>query len=258
MNIKRSLSNIFWRTMSSKGNIEKYQEKIRNVEWDAIASYIPFSASFLDVGCGAGFSLIKAKQEKNCLVTGVDPAPGEHGVGRFTNDLWKERPILKAAAEDLPFESNSFDVVYSSHVLEHVESESKTLAEMSRVLKSDGTLIIGMPTASMAWLAFFSHFLFTTHINLLFLCKAFKYRDFKERLSLLFIPRSHSYPNAKYIYYDLKHYRISNWKKIISQEFEIQHVLLPAFYPFPDYIQFFRLRKHFIFSSSVFFICSKK
>jgi hypothetical protein len=129
---------------------------------------------------------------------------------------------------------------------------------MKRVVKSDGRIIIGMPTASMAWLAFFSHFLFTTHINFLFLCKAFKYRDFKERLSLLFVPRSHSFPNASYIFYDLKHYRITNWKKIISREFEIEKIILPAFYPFPDFIQFFKMRKNFFLSSSVFFICSKK
>jgi ubiquinone/menaquinone biosynthesis C-methylase UbiE len=258
MSVLKFIKKIFWYPTSTKANIEKYQERIRNVEWEAIKPYIPLGSSFLDVGCGAGYSLMKARTELECEIQGIDPVPGEHGVGRFMEDLWKQRPILHGSAENIPFLDSSFDVVYSSHVLEHVENEKTAILEMARVLKSDGRLIIGMPTASMAWLAFFSHFLFTTHINFLFLCKAFKYRDFKKRLSLLLIPRSHSYPRAKYIYYDLKHYRISNWKKIISHEFEVQHVLLPAFYPFPDFIQFFNLRKKFILSSSVFFICSKK
>jgi ubiquinone/menaquinone biosynthesis C-methylase UbiE len=258
MRLKKWISNIFWGTMTSKGNIEKYQEQIRIVEWNAIKSYIPQGCSFLDVGCGAGYSLMKAFVDLDCTVKGVDPEPGAHGVGRYTENLWKERPIIQASAENLPFQDEQFDIIYSSHVLEHVNSETLSLREMKRVVKSDGRIIIGMPTASMAWLAFFSHFLFTTHINLLFLCKAFKYRDFKERLSLLFVPRSHSFPNASYIFYDLKHYRITNWKKIISREFEIEKIILPAFYPFPDFIQFFKMRKNFFLSSSVFFICSKK
>lgn len=258
MFVIKVLKKIFWYPTSTKANIEKHQEQIRKVEWEAIKSYIPFGSSFLDVGCGAGYSLMKATTEFGCEVQGIDPAPGEHGVGRFTEDLWKERPILQGNAENIPFLDSSFDIVYSSHVLEHVESESDSLKEMARVLKPDGRLIIGMPTASMAWLAFFSHFLFTTHINILFLCKAFMYKDFKKRLSLLFIPRSHSYPRAQFIYYDLKHYRIQNWKKIISCEFDIEDVILPAFYPFPDFIQFFSLRKNFFVSSSVFFICKKK
>jgi ubiquinone/menaquinone biosynthesis C-methylase UbiE len=43
--------------------------------------------------------------------------------------------ILKATAENIPFKDESFDVVYSSHVLEHVTDEVKSLEEMKKVLK---------------------------------------------------------------------------------------------------------------------------
>ena len=43
--------------------------------------------------------------------------------------------------------------------------------------------------------------------------------------------------------YDLKHYKINNWKKIVSGEFRIVETKLPALYPYPDYLQLFKMKK---------------
>jgi len=258
VNIKKLLSSIFWSPISSKAKIEEYQEKIRELEWVAIKEFIPESSSFLDVGCGAGYSLMRAYTELNCEVLGIDPAPGEHGVGRFTSGIWKDRPILDGNAEDLPFESNTFDVVYSSHVLEHVVSEEKALTEMKRVLKPGGVLIIGMPTSTMSWVALISAWVFTTHISIYNLIVNGKGNKKFSNVIRIFIPTSHSFPRAKYITYDLNHYRVSNWKKIVSNKFEIYKVITPGLYPYPDYIQWFPLFKKCKISSSVFFICKNK
>jgi ubiquinone/menaquinone biosynthesis C-methylase UbiE len=215
------------------------------------------NSSFLDVGCGAGYSLVKAHKEFGCMVQGVDPAPGEHGVGRFTEDLWKKRPIIQASAEELPFPDESFDVVYSSHVLEHVDSENKALEEMKRVLKPNGVLILGMPTASMSFVALFSTWFFTTHISIYHLIRSFLQKGSISKLIYVFIPKSHSSPRSKFIIYDLFHYRITNWKRIILNHFIIKNTITPGLYPYPDYIQWFPLIKLGRLSSSVFFICSK-
>ena len=257
MKIKKFLSSIFWCPISSKEKIEYYQEKIRALEWNAIKKFIPPSSTFLDVGCGAGYSLIKAKEELLCEVQGIDPEPGAHGVGRFTDGLWKDRPILQGSAESLPFADNSFDVVYSSHVLEHVESETKALHEMKRVLKPGGVLIIGMPTASMSIVALLSAWFFTTHISLYHFVFSVGKKDFFNRFIRIFLPTSHSFPRAKKITYDLIHYRISNWRKIVGKQFQISTILTPGLYPYPDYIQWFPLVQRSKFSSSVFFICTK-
>ena len=45
----------------------------------------------------------------------------------------------------IPFQDETFDAVYSSHVLEHVSDEMKTIQEMFRVLKINGFLIIVVP-----------------------------------------------------------------------------------------------------------------
>ena len=166
--------------------------------------------------------------------------------------------IKQGFAEDLPYAKESFDVVYSSHVLEHVNSESKSLKEMKRVLKDDGILIIGMPTASMAILNYFSQLIFTTHIKIYEFCRNIFSKNVLNNFIEIFRIKSHSYPRAKSIWYDLFHYRTSQWKNTIKKEFKIKSVIKPCFYPYPDYLQFFKLHKNYFFSSSVFFICSKK
>jgi len=252
------IKKAFWFPFSSKSKIEKYQKEIRDIEWNALKKYITENASFLDVGCGAGDNLNRAKTEFNCKVTGIDPSPGEHGVGRFTESNDNNLKILQGSAENLPFENESFDIVFCSHVLEHVTNQTKSLAEIKRVTKNNGTIIIGMPTASMALIALISHFLFTTHINIYFFLKSIGRKDMIQRFVHIFIPASHSIPNHTYIFHDLLHYRIYSWKKTISTEFKIVDTLTPCLYPYPDYIQWFPKIREKGVSSSVFFICEKK
>ena len=238
---------------------EQNQEKIRQIEWDAVKGYIVNGSKFLDVGCGSGYSMRKASNELNCICSGIDPDPGAFGVGRYSNQSTIGLNIKKGSAEKIDFKDESFDIVYCSHVLEHVNNENGSLIEMKRVLKKDGVLIIGMPTSSMAWVNFYTDLLFTTHhriFNILF-----KYVPYiktgKTPLINMLIPSSHSSHRAKTIFFDLKHYKVNNWKSILSKVFQIENTLLPAFYPYPQYRQLFKMKKLYKKSSSVFFICKK-
>lgn len=252
------LKKIFWYPFNSPERIEELQGQIRKTEWDSFEKFITQNSSFLDVGCGAGHNMILAKNEKSCKVQGIDPNPGAHGVGRFTSTENSLENILKGEAESLPFDNDTFDVVFCSHVIEHVNNERKALFEINRVLKPGGVAIIGMPTATMAWIQVFSHYLFTTHRNILFTIKAIGKADFWKRLSLIFIPASHSYPRAHTVCYDVFHYRVKKWKKLVNLELEVEETILPLLYPYPDFRQFFKMRKSKLGSSSVFFICKKK
>ena len=255
--MKKILSKIFWYSISSKEKVEKYQQIIRDEEWEQIKDYIPKNSKFIDVGCGAGYSLMRATIDLNCEVVGIDADPGAHGVGRFVKKIVDPISIRQGFAEKLPYEDASFDVVYSSHVLEHVDSENKALKEMYRVLKENGVLIIGMPTASMASLNYLSQVVFTTHIKVYeFFRNILSPNAFKKFIKIFRIS-SHSYPRANSIWYDIIHYRIRNWERIVGKEFKIKHVIKPCFYPYPDFPQFFKQYKSRYFSSSVFFICKK-
>lgn len=62
-----------------------------------------------------------------------------------TSDL--ESPIADVKADicDLPFEDNSFDVVFCNHVLEHITDDIKAMQELFRVLKKSGFGIFQIP-----------------------------------------------------------------------------------------------------------------
>ncbi len=251
------LHKIYTSTFLSKEKANHFQMIARNEEWNAIKDHIPKGSKFLDVGCGAGYSMKRAKEDRNCEIHGIDPNPTEHGVGRIgSNYLIENIDIKQAFAESIPFSDKIFNTVYSSHVLEHVNSESKALKEMKRVLKDDGILIIGVPTSTMTIINWISQILFLTHIKIISILFSKVINTEKYRWWELFVPRSHSFEN-KSILYDLNHYRINNWSNIISKEFKIEQTILPALYPYPEFIQLFKIRKFKKFSSSVFFICTK-
>jgi SAM-dependent methyltransferase len=259
MVLKKILLKVYYFGSLSKKKTDAKQQHIRDVEWDAVKKHIPKGSKFLDVGSGAGYAMRKAQSELQCDCYGIDPDPGAHGVGRYTESSKEGLKIEKGFSENLPYADNSFDVVYSSHVLEHVNDEQKSLQEMKRVLKPGGVLIIGMPTATMAWINFITDVLFTTHHRVLnVLLGPFPFiTTGKTRLINMFIPHSHSGHRAKTIFFDLKHYKVKNWKSIVSQVFEIEKTIFPALYPYPQYWQMFPMIKNAIWSSSVFFVSGK-
>ena len=71
---------IYW-PISSKEKVEKYQQIIRDNEWNEYSNHITQNANFLDVGCGTGYAMYRAKNDFNCNIYGIDPEPGDHGVG---------------------------------------------------------------------------------------------------------------------------------------------------------------------------------
>lgn len=56
---------------------------------------------------------------------------------------------VKANILDLPFADESFDVVFSNHVLEHIEDDAKAMGELYRVMKKGGWGIFQVPMKNM-------------------------------------------------------------------------------------------------------------
>lgn len=57
----------------------------------------------------------------------------------------KAHQLTCAAAEALPFPANSFDLLLSHEVLEHVRDDRQAVLEMVRVLKPGGRLVVFVP-----------------------------------------------------------------------------------------------------------------
>lgn len=62
-----------------------------------------------------------------------------------TTDLYSPLADVKADICNLPFENNSYDVVFCNHVLEHIEDDKKAMQELHRVLKPGGLGIFQVP-----------------------------------------------------------------------------------------------------------------
>jgi SAM-dependent methyltransferase len=62
-----------------------------------------------------------------------------------TADISGARVRHKVDIQDMPFDSESFDLIWCSHVLEHVTDDAKAMREMRRVLRPGGKAIVQVP-----------------------------------------------------------------------------------------------------------------
>lgn len=98
----------------------------------------------LDVACGEGYGSKLLKDWGATSVVGVDISAE---ALQIANSSFSEDGItfLNHSAEQLPFESDSFDVVVSFETIEHLEHPEVFLSEIARVVKFNGTVILSCP-----------------------------------------------------------------------------------------------------------------
>ena len=65
-----------------------------------------------------------------------------------TADLAMEGVDHHVNLEHLPFPAQSYDVVFASHVLEHIANDAAAIAEIRRILKPEGVAILPVPIVS--------------------------------------------------------------------------------------------------------------
>jgi len=88
--------------------------------------------------------------DKNMLHVAPEPFFEQELESRFgeeyiTADLFDPRAKVKMDITDIQYPDASFDVIYCSHVLEHVPDDKKAMREFYRVLKPDGWAILLVP-----------------------------------------------------------------------------------------------------------------
>jgi SAM-dependent methyltransferase len=121
----------------------------------AVAARIPAGATVVDVGCG---DMIKTfdyvhRARPDARIVGVEKFEDGTIYGRFelpaiVRDSGRfDRVACDIEREPLPFETDSVDAVYCSHVLEHLDPKivGGVLTEMYRILKPGGIAYIEVP-----------------------------------------------------------------------------------------------------------------
>ena len=102
----------------------------------------------LDVGCGMGQTLIAAQLPANVEAYGVDCDSEAVEAGRRV--VPSNIKLLSASGENLPFEDEYFDLVFSRVALPYMNI-NKALREFARVLKPGGDLWLTLHPASMVF-----------------------------------------------------------------------------------------------------------
>ncbi len=99
----------------------------------------------LDVGCGTGANLVMLSRFGEA--EGVDVSPDALAFCRARG----LQNVRLGAAEELPFEDGTFDLVTAFDVIEHMDDDVAGLREMHRVLRPDGRILLFVPTFMSLW-----------------------------------------------------------------------------------------------------------
>ncbi|WP_205857789.1 SAM-dependent methyltransferase, partial [Phytoactinopolyspora endophytica] len=123
----------------------------RTVENMAAELKLDADTKILDVGAGYGGSARYLAKTFGCKVTCLNLSELENERNRKMNreqDVDHLIEVVDGSFEDLPFEDNSYDIVWSQDAFLHSGDRVRVLEEAVRVLRPNGALIFTDPMAS--------------------------------------------------------------------------------------------------------------
>lgn len=136
----------FWKTLSRNG--------LQKCEREMAARYFPAQGDLLDLGCGAGRAAL-ALQQAGYRVTGIDLSLAMLAAGR---SLSAEAQLGGANLLALPFADDSFEAVFMFFgALQHIPGRAnrrRAMAEMARVTRPGGRLVLGLDNIAPALLCY--------------------------------------------------------------------------------------------------------
>lgn len=122
--------------------VDQFHTRGRAATDDLIAMANPRAGeSVLDVGGGIGGSARLLAQEHNCNVTVLDLTEEFVRAGEMLTERTHLQDRVKfkvGSALDMPFDDNTFDLVWTQHSTMNIADKSKLFAEIHRVLKPGG------------------------------------------------------------------------------------------------------------------------
>jgi len=95
----------------------------------------------LEVGAGTGLNLTRYTSEVGTLTVTEPDASMLRRLQSVAGRMTQPPAVLRAPAEDLPFEDATFDTVVSTLVLCGVDDQPRAVREIRRVLKPGGRLL---------------------------------------------------------------------------------------------------------------------
>ena len=127
-----------------------YQLDRRQAQIDLIEELLNFAQvkqaeNIIDIGCGIGGSTLYLAEKFGAKGHGItlSPVQANRAKERATEAGLSERVDFQVAdALNIPYDDNSFDLVWSLESGEHMPDKAKFIQECYRVLKPNGTFIM--------------------------------------------------------------------------------------------------------------------
>src|SRR5207245_7389852 len=139
--IMRKVEDRHWWFVGRRRIIAAFVEQIcRNLQNGG-----PGQPRILDIGCGTGANL--ELLSKFGEAEGVDVSTEALNFCRARG----LKNVKQGAAESLPCDDRSFDLVTGLDVVEHLDDDVAGLREMHRVLRTDGRVLLFVPAFMFLW-----------------------------------------------------------------------------------------------------------
>ncbi|AUR53122.1 class I SAM-dependent methyltransferase [Aquella oligotrophica] len=119
---------------------EKEISDIGQQYFDILPPEINKDSLVLDVGCGTG-RWSKYLSDKVKWIDAVDPSNAVFAAAKLLSETNNVR-VSQASADDLPFESGTFDLVMSVGVLHHIPDTQQALADITTKAKQGGFVYV--------------------------------------------------------------------------------------------------------------------
>ncbi len=137
---QRELYDQGWRRALDIGKEERGNIQT-NLEFLEQTDLLRNGDKILEIGCGIGSVVFRlSEQGYDVIGTDISTEAINYGLNKY-GDIKLE----VQAAETLPFEDESFDVVLSFDLFEHIGATHKHLGEVRRVLRSGGYYLFQTP-----------------------------------------------------------------------------------------------------------------
>ena len=150
---------------------------------DSVEKYIVAAENVVDIGCGIGDLLQEVRNRNNDIkVSGLDfSRKAVEGAG----EAFPDGDFFHFEIErKLPYQSNTYDIVFCTDVLEHLEYPEDIIAELVRICRIDGLVVIVVPDGDVD--QFLGHYWFWNKERLQKLLK-------KWDADIIQLPKTHEF-----------------------------------------------------------------
>ncbi|MVF14618.1 malonyl-ACP O-methyltransferase BioC [Ketobacter sp. MCCC 1A13808] len=141
---KRAIAKSFSRAATRYDSVAHVQRQVGEAMLSLLEKQGKYYQNALDIGCGTG-ALTRALSPYADSLTALDIAPGMLAVAQQRDQDKRISRFVCGDAEQLPFPSQCFDLVFSSFALQWCDNLFQVVTDIRALLKPQGRFLFSLP-----------------------------------------------------------------------------------------------------------------